>query len=72
MSENKKAGLFYGYVIVAAAFLVMAFMWGSLFTFAVFFEPLLETFGWTRAVTSGAYSLALLLVGPFGILSGKL
>ncbi len=72
MSENKKAGLFYGYVIVAAAFLVMALMWGGLFTFAVFFEPLLETFGWTRAVTSGAYSLALLLVGPFGILSGKL
>lgn len=72
MSENKKAGLFYGYVIVAAAFLVMALMWGSLYTFAVFFEPLLETFGWTRAVISGAYSLALLLVGPFGILSGKL
>ncbi|MEE8420806.1 MAG: MFS transporter, partial [Dehalococcoidales bacterium] len=72
MSENKKAGLFYGYVIVAAAFLVMAFMWGGLFTFAVFFEPLLETFGWSRAGTSGAYSLALLLVGPFGILAGKL
>jgi MFS family permease len=72
MSENRRPALFYGYVVVAAAFLIMALMWGSMFSFAVFFEPLLDAFGWTRAMTSGAFSLALLLVGPFGILSGKL
>jgi MFS family permease len=46
MGENRQLKFFYGYIIVVAAFLLMAIMWGSLYVFGVFFEPLLaEHFG---------------------------
>jgi len=46
---------FYGYVIVAAALLMAVAMWGARFSFAVFFSPVLEEFGWSRAATSGGF-----------------
>jgi MFS family permease len=50
--------VFYGWYIVAASvgmnfYLTMAFGLG----FNVFFLPILREFGWTRALTSGAFSL---------------
>ncbi|HVP79732.1 MAG TPA: hypothetical protein VMV04_17750, partial [Thermodesulfobacteriota bacterium] len=44
---------FYGYVVVAAALFMAIVMWGARFSFGVFFSPVLEEFGWTRAATSG-------------------
>jgi MFS family permease len=41
-------------------------------SFGVFFEPLLLEFGWTRAITSGAFSAAAILSGLFGLGAGKL
>ncbi len=72
MAENRKPELFYGYVIVAVASLIMVVMWGSFFSFGVFLEPLLAEFGWTRALISGAFSLSLLLFGLLGIVTGRL
>lgn len=46
--------------------------WGSIYSFGVFFKPVLTEFGWSRASTSGAQSLNLVLMGGFGILAGKL
>jgi len=69
---SNKPRLFYGYVIVAAAFFANMVSFGTLLTFGVFFEPLLAEFGWTRAATSGAFSLQFLLQGLFGILAGRL
>jgi MFS family permease len=63
---------FYGYVIVLVAFIIVAVAEGLLYSFGVFFEPLLSEFGWTRAMTAGALSLAGLLVPPIGIVAGKL
>jgi len=64
--------LFYGYIVVAAAFLIMAITWGTNYTFGVFFKPLLEEFGWTRAATSAAFSMSLILTGVVGTISGKI
>ncbi|MFC1914979.1 MFS transporter [Chloroflexota bacterium] len=50
----------------------MAITWGSMYSFGIFFKPVLLEFGWTRAVTSGAYSLAFLLNGFLGIFIGRL
>ncbi len=69
---NKQSSFFYGYVVVIAAFAIMLVMWGAYYSFGVFFKPLLAEFGWTRAMTSGAFSLSLVLTGSFNVLTGKL
>lgn len=63
---------FYGYIVVVAAFVVMMMTGGTFYSFGVFFKPLLAEFGWTRAMTSGAYSLCILLAGLLGIGTGRL
>ena len=67
-----KRAFFYGYVIVAAAFLSMAFSSGAIFSFSVFFAPLQDQFGWSRAVTSSAFSLNMVVQGALAIGVGRL
>ncbi|MBI4186542.1 MAG: MFS transporter [Chloroflexi bacterium] len=63
---------FYGYVIVLAAFLFQLLAWGMWGTFPVFFEAMLSEFDWTRAATSGAFSLYLLVTAPVCAVMGRL
>ena len=72
MVENVKPKFFYGYILVLAAFFIMVVTWGAIYTFGVFFKPLLIEFGWTRAETSGAYSLFFVLHGLVYIVTGRL
>jgi len=67
-----KPRLFYGYIVVAASFIIMILAWGLYVVFGVFFNPLLAEFGWTRATISGAYSLSTILQGVLGIPVGGL
>ena len=50
----------------------MVVMWGILYSFGVFFNPVLNEFGWTSAAVSGAYSLAFLLLGMSSIVTGRI
>jgi MFS family permease len=50
----------------------MVATWGTHFAFGVFFIPVLTEFGWTRAVTSGAFSLSMITQGLLGIVMGGL
>jgi MFS family permease len=68
----KKGDFYYGYIIVIVSFVVLLLGYGVFYSYGVFFNPLMEEFGWTRAVTSGAYSLAVFVSGSLGILSGRL
>jgi len=72
MIENRQPKFFYGYVVVAVAFLLMLMMWGAYYSFGIFFEPLLAEFGWTKAVTAGVFSLSFFLTGILGVLAGRL
>ena len=63
---------YYGYVIVGASFIVMCVAFGLYIVYGVFFNPLRTEFGWSRAVTSGAYSVSSVFSGVLGILMGKL
>jgi MFS family permease len=63
---------FYGYVIVAAALFMAIVMWGAHHSFGVFFAPVLDEFGWTRAATSGGFSLTWVLAGLLSIVVGRL
>jgi hypothetical protein len=66
-SGERPGSLFYGYIIVLAACLIMAASSGAVFSFSVFFAPLQQEFGWTRAVTSAAFSLHMIVQGFLAI-----
>lgn len=63
---------FYGYVIVAASLFMAIVMWGARISFGVFFAPVLDEFGWTRAATSGGFSLTWVFTGLLSIVVGRL
>ncbi len=67
-----KPKIFYGYIIVAASFVIMAMMHGTYNTFGIFFTPLESDFSITRAVLSGANSFAFLIMGVSSIVAGIL
>ena len=69
-SPRAEPRFFYGYIVVVAAFFIMVAMWGTYFAFGIFFKPVLSEFGWTRAMTSGAFSLSMVLHGVLGIVTG--
>ena len=48
MIKDRKPRFFYGYVVVVAAFLILVVMWGTFYSFGVFFKPLLTEFGFLR------------------------
>lgn len=72
LHTGAKPGLFYGYIVVIAALVIMVLAWGTFFSYGIFFTPLVAEFGWTRAITSGAFTLASLIRGFLGITTGKL
>ncbi len=63
---------YYRYIIVGIAFIVMVIAWGVNYSFGIFFTPLLDEFGWTRAMTSGAFSLAMFSEGFGGVFMGRI
>ena len=67
-----KSHYFYGYNIVAAGFVIQGVVVGALFTYGVFFKEFQLELGWSRAMISGASSLAFLVMGAAGILAGRL
>lgn len=70
--SKKSPGIFYGYVIVAAAVCIMTLAWGANRTFGVFLEPMLREFGWSKAGISGAFTLVMIVMGSLSLLAGKL
>ena len=72
MRTPNKPGFFYGYVIVATCFIMMMAFWGTYYTFGVFFESLLNQFGWSREFTSSAIAVNSILFGIFFIPIAKL
>jgi len=59
-----------GWIIVGAIFVTMFFIWGGINCGAVFFVPVLKTFGWTRAKLSVAVSIGWITGGAAGPLIG--
>ena len=62
----------YAWVIVAASFSITVWCYGMRLSYGVFFKPMMEEFGWNRAVTSGAYALSTIVLGAFSIVLGWL
>jgi MFS family permease len=64
--------MFYGWKIAAACFANLYVIVGIVYySFPVFYAPLIEEFGWSRAEVTAGFFLSMVLVGPiFGVAAG--
>ena len=68
--KGEKKEVYYGWIVVAGVFFMVAVSCGSFYSFGVFFVPIMEEFGWARGVISGVlfvsgitYAVAVPLIG---------
>lgn len=55
--RSKRGGLYYGWIVLAVAYLIMFFTAGVSQAFGVFIKPMTEEFGWDRSTLSLAVSI---------------
>jgi len=74
ISSSKNGGnrFFYGYIIAASSILLQVVMWGLFNTYGIFFVPMQDEFGWSRAAISGARSFSMFVWGFMSIVLGNL
>ncbi|HLH23216.1 MAG TPA: MFS transporter [Chloroflexota bacterium] len=65
-------GLYYGWVIVAAVFCLLALAYVTWYCFGLFLVALVQEFGWARAEVAGAFSLFVLMHAVCSPLAGRL
>ncbi len=63
MHNRQPRGIFYGWIVVSAIFVIVLLGAGIFMSFAVFLNPLLYTFGSRRGTVSLAYSIFMLCGG---------
>ena len=63
---------FYGWVIIAVAFVTMGVGVNARTAFSLLFPPILDEFGWERGVTAGAFSFGFLVSAVLSPSMGKL
>lgn len=64
--------MYYGWVIVAVSYITLFFSVGLRNSFGVFFIAILHEYGWGRAETAGAFSLAMIAHALFAPVTGTL
>ena len=69
-AQGEKKEVYYGWIVVAGVFFMVAVTCGSFYSFGVFLVPIMEEFGWGRGVISGVlfvsgitYAVAVPLIG---------
>lgn len=70
--KEKPPGFYYGWVIVGVSFFTLFIAVGVRLSFSVFFIAILKEYGWSRAETAGAFSLAMIVHGLFAPITGSL
>jgi MFS family permease len=56
---------FYGWIVVAVAFVTMGIGINARTAFSLMFPPILDEFGWERGLTAGAFSVGFLVATVF-------
>lgn len=64
--------MFYGWVIVGCAFVILCVAYGIQFTFGVFLPAISADTGWDRASLSVPYSLYVFIYSALGAVTGRL
>lgn len=72
MNEQKGQKIFYGWTIVAIAFISMAVAYALRYSFSVFSVALEEEFGWSRAGIHMAFSIVISVYGFTSPITGTL
>ena len=72
MNMVKKDRIYYGWIVVAVCLFIGVVSFGIRYSYGVFFKSLEQDFGWSRALTSGIFSIYMLLCCIFAILGGWL
>jgi hypothetical protein len=57
--------VFYGWVLVATAFVTMGIVVNARTAFSLFFPSILDEFGWSRALTAATFTTGLLASNAF-------
>ncbi len=61
-----------GGLVVGTLFITLGLLYGIWYSYSVFLLALIEEFGWSRSVTSGAMSVFIVTHGIFGPFAGRL
>src|SRR6202007_2336904 len=59
--RNLRLPIFYGWIIVAAAFVTMAIGVNARTAFSLLFPPILDEFGWDRGSVAGIFSFGFFI-----------
>jgi len=71
-SLSKGQGIFYGWVVLGAAFITLILGFTIRNTFSVFYPAIVEEFGWGRGNTALMFSIAILVYGLAAPMAGGL
>lgn len=72
---DKKAsskGIFWGWYVVAGAFLILSINYGARYSFGVFLKPLSDEYGWSRSIISLGASINMFVYSACAIFIGRL
>src|SRR6266705_4706039 len=72
VSDLRHLPFFYGWVIVAVAFVTMGLGVNARTAFSLLFPPILDEFGWERGMTAGAFSFGFLVSAALSPFVGRL
>ena len=67
----KQSRVFYGWVVVACAFVILCVAYGIQFSFGVFMPEISRDTGWGRDALSLPYSLYVFVYSALGVVSGR-
>jgi len=70
--EEQKSGIFYGWFVVAACFLLTLTLGETFWSFGVFFKPLEDEFDWSKSLVSSGYTAFLIGYAISIVASGRL
>jgi MFS family permease len=72
LARPSSGSIFYGWIVVAIAFVTMGIGVNARTVFSLLFPPILDEFGWPRGLTAGAFSFGFLVSGILGPVLGRL
>ena len=68
--QSKQGKLYYGWIIIIASFFICLVAFGIQHSFGIFLKPLQDEFGWSGALTSGAFSVYFIVHGLVAVPAG--
>jgi len=71
-SRKLPRGIFWGWYVIAGAFLILSVNYGARYSFGVFVKPLCDEYGWSRSVVSLGASLNMFVYSTCAIIIGRI